>query len=103
MGVRYERKKIFSKLFQTDKYWRIQEELKRRSFKLDELIQENKRDYAKEQARIMIPDALKEHLEESDSHMEWNQIPLTVLLEEISELKKKLQHTDRKDMPEALP
>ena len=59
-----ERKKIFSKLFQTDKYWRIQEQLKRRSFHLDEQIAENKRDYEKEQARILIPDSLRESLKE---------------------------------------
>ena len=85
-----ERKKIFSKLFQTDKYWRIQEELKRRSFKLDELIEENKRDYAKEQARIMIPDALREHWEEGAMLVKPDEMPLTVLLEEIYNMKKEL-------------
>lgn len=30
-----DRKKIFSKLFHTDAYWRIQENLKRRSFEMD--------------------------------------------------------------------
>lgn len=54
-----ERKKIFSKLFQTDKYWRIQERLKYRSMKLDEQIEENKRAYAQEQARIIVPEELR--------------------------------------------
>ena len=51
-----ERKKIFSKLFQTDKYWRIQERLKHHSLQLDEQIEENKRAYAQEQSRIVIPE-----------------------------------------------
>ena len=59
-----ERKKIFSKLFQTDRYWRIQERLKYRSIHLDNQIEENKRAYAQEQARITIPEEIKEELEE---------------------------------------
>lgn len=59
-----ERKKIFSKLFQTDKYWRIQERLKYRSIHLDNQIEENKRAYAQEQARITIPEEIKEEFEE---------------------------------------
>ena len=83
-----ERKKIFSKLFQTDKYWRIQEQLKRRSFKLDEQIEENKHDYEKEQARILIPDSFREYLRKHMPEIEPEEIPLTRLLEEIAVLKK---------------
>ena len=79
-----ERKKIFSKLFQTDKYWRIQEQLKRRSYLLDEQIAENKRDYEKEQDRILIPDCLKEFLAEHTQE----ELPLPLLLEEMAILKK---------------
>ena len=57
-----ERKKIFSKLFQTDKYWRIQERLKYRSMQLDDQIEENRRAYAQEQARIIVPEELQQEL-----------------------------------------
>jgi len=60
-----ERKKIFSKLFQTDKYWRIQERLKYRSLHLDNQIEENRRAYAQEQSRITIPEELRESLAET--------------------------------------
>ena len=76
-----ERKKIFSKLFQTDKYWRIQERLKYRSLRLDEQIEENKRAYAQEQARIMVPEELKNLSEE------WQ---LEELIERIAECKKQV-------------
>lgn len=85
-----ERKKIFSKLFQTDKYWRIQEQLKRRSFQLDEQIAENKRDYAKEQARIMIPEVLREHLAAGTTQIEPEEMSLAELIEEIAGLKKEM-------------
>ncbi len=58
-----ERKKIFSKLFQTDRYWRIQERLKHRSMELDDRIEENKRAFSQEQARIIIPEELKEQVQ----------------------------------------
>ena len=61
-----ERKKIFSKLFQTDKYWRIQERLKYRSLHLDNQIEENKRAYAQEQARITIPEEIRSQLSEGE-------------------------------------
>ena len=57
-----ERKKIFSKLFQTDRYWRIQERLKNKSLQLDDQIEENKRAYEQEQRRITIPEEIKEFL-----------------------------------------
>ena len=77
-----ERKKIFSKLFQTDKYWRIQERLKFRSLHLDEQIEENKRAYAQEQARIVIPEEIKAE------QAEGTELPLVELIDRIVERKK---------------
>ncbi|MBR5127694.1 MAG: SMC family ATPase [Roseburia sp.] len=79
-----ERKKIFSKLFQTDKYWRIQERLKYRSIQLDNQIEENKRAYAQEQARIMIPEEFRAQFEEG----EW---PLEELNEKIVQVRKEVE------------
>lgn len=56
-----ERKIIFSKLFRTGEFWRIQENLRRRSNAMDEAIAENKRAMEQEQARIVLPrEELKE-------------------------------------------
>ncbi|MBR5566433.1 MAG: SMC family ATPase [Roseburia sp.] len=77
-----ERKKIFSKLFQTDKYWRIQERLKYRSIHLDNQIEENKRAYAQEQARITIPEEMKEVFE--------GEVVLEELIEQIALRKKEV-------------
>ena len=79
-----ERKKIFSKLFQTDKYWRIQERLKYRSLHLDDRIEENKRAYAQEQARIVIPEELK------NQQAEEQELPLDELIVRIVERKKEV-------------
>lgn len=79
-----ERKKIFSKLFQTDKYWRIQERLKYRSLQLDSQIEENKRAYAQEQARIVVPEEIKEQLEEGEEP------ELEELIAQIAERKKEV-------------
>ena len=48
-----ERKMIFSKLFRTDVYWKIQENLRRKSMEMDERIQENDRAFEQEKSRIM--------------------------------------------------
>lgn len=77
-----ERKKIFSKLFQTDKYWRIQERLKYRSLHLDDLMEENKRAYAQEMARIVVPEELREQQTEDTT------MPLEELINRIVERKK---------------
>lgn len=50
-----ERKVIFSKLFRTGNYWRIQESLRRRSVEMDEAIEENKRAAAQEMTRVILP------------------------------------------------
>lgn len=50
-----DRKVIFSKLFRTGDYWRIQENLRRRSLEMDDAIAENERAAAQEQARIILP------------------------------------------------
>ncbi len=68
-----ERKKIFSKLFQTDKYWRIQERLKYRSIQLDNQIEENKRAYAQEQSRIVIPEEFRVQPQEEMTLEELNE------------------------------
>ena len=56
-----DRKKIFSKLFHTDAYWRIQENLKRRSLEMDRVLAENERAAEQERARVILPrEELKE-------------------------------------------
>lgn len=75
-----ERKLIFSKLFHTQSFWRIQEDLKRRSAALDEQLQENERAFAQEQARIIKP-------EEAD-----RELSLEVLVEENKQREKELVH-----------
>lgn len=49
-----ERKMIFSKLFRTDIYWKIQENLRRKSMEMDERIQENDRAFEQEKSRIIL-------------------------------------------------
>lgn len=70
-----ERKMIFSKLFRTDIYWKIQENLRRKSMEMDERIQENDRAFEQEKSRI-IP------LPESE------EIPLDELVERLRERVK---------------
>lgn len=70
-----ERKMIFSKLFRTDIYWKIQENLRRKSMEMDERIQENDRAFEQEKSRI-IP------LPESE------EIPLDELVERLWERLK---------------
>lgn len=50
-----DRKMIFSKLFRTGSYWRIQEKLRQRSLAMDDAIAENERAMEQEQARILLP------------------------------------------------
>lgn len=70
-----ERKMIFSKLFRTDIYWKIQENLRRKSMEMDERIQENDRAFEQEKSRIMP-------LPESE------EIPLDELVERLRERVK---------------
>ena len=70
-----ERKMIFSKLFRTDIYWKIQENLRRKSMEMDERIQENDRAFEQEKSRIMP-------LPESE------EIPLDELVERLRERLK---------------
>ena len=70
-----ERKMIFSKLFRTDIYWKIQENLRRKSMEMDERIQENDRAFEQEKGRI-IP------LPESE------ELPLDELVERLRERVK---------------
>lgn len=60
-----ERKMIFSKLFRTDIYWKIQENLRRKSMEMDERIQENDRAFEQEKSRIIpIPESEELPLDE---------------------------------------
>lgn len=60
-----ERKMIFSKLFRTDIYWKIQENLRRKSMEMDERIQENDRAFEQEKSRIMpLPESEELPLDE---------------------------------------
>ena len=70
-----ERTMIFSKLFRTDIYWKIQENLRRKSMEMDERIQENDRAFEQEKSRI-IP------LPESE------ELPLDELVERLRERLK---------------
>ena len=73
-----DRKKIFSKLFHTDAYWRIQENLKRRSFEMDRVLAENERAAEQERARVILP---REELKE---------LPLPEAVEQIGTWEKEL-------------
>ena len=70
-----ERKMIFSKLFRTDIYWKIQENLRRKSMEMDERIQENDRAFEQEKSRIIL-------LPESE------ELPLAELVERLRERLK---------------
>ena len=60
-----ERKMIFSQLFRTDIYWKIQENLRRKSMEMDERIQENDRAFEQEKSRIMpLPESEELPLDE---------------------------------------
>lgn len=84
-----DRKKIFSKLFHTDAYWRIQENLKRRSFEMDRVLAENERAAEQERARVILP---REELKE---------LPLPEAVEQIGTWEKELtasQETVREEI-----
>ena len=70
-----ERKMIFSKLFRTDIYCKIQENLRRKSMEMDERIQENDRAFEQEKSRIIL-------LPESE------ELPLDELVERLRERLK---------------
>ena len=57
-----ERKKIFSRIFQTQVYWRIQEELKERGKQLYIRLKENETDIQREMSRIDTEDGRWEEL-----------------------------------------
>lgn len=71
-----DRKMIFSRLFQTEPYYRIQENLRRRSLALDEAIGENARAMEQERARVLLP---REELKE---------LPLKEAVEQIRQWEK---------------
>lgn len=73
-----DRKIIFSKLFGTGEYWRVQENLRRRSLAMDEAIAENGRAVEQEKARILYP---REGLSE---------LPLEEVVAQLHEWEKEL-------------
>lgn len=87
-----ERKAIFSRLFRTGEYWRIQEDLRRRSAALDDALAENERAMSQEQARVLLP---REELSE---------LPLAEVVEQLriwerelaAEKEQKRRELDRK-------
>ncbi len=83
-----ERKMIFSKLFRTDKYWRIEENLRRRSLTMDERISENERAAAQEQSRVILP---KEELAD---------VPLAEAVETIHRWEKELAQSQEEKRKE---
>lgn len=84
-----DRKVIFSRLFCTGDYWRIQENLKRRSLNMDEAIAENERANAQELARIILP------------REELAGLPLAEVVDKIRQWEKELaaeQNKQRKEL-----
>lgn len=51
-----ERKKIFSKIFQTKLYWQVQEELKEQAKQLYIRLEENRKDCLREMERVEVPE-----------------------------------------------
>lgn len=51
-----ERKKIFSQIFQTKLYWKVQEELKEKAKQLYIRLEENRKDCLKEMERVELPE-----------------------------------------------
>ena len=87
-----ERKQIFSKLFKTDIYWRIQENIKRRSFELDDKIAENERALAQELARIVYPKVLYQDASTDEQEIE-EHIKSMTLAELVSYIHEKEKET----------
>lgn len=121
-----DRKMIFSKLFQTGSYWRIQEKLRQRSLAMDDAIAENERAMEQEQARILLPGAeclellaeegflhsgedslLSEedslHLEEDSllSEEQLAELPLAELVEKMRGWEERLAEKQRQKQKEA--
>lgn len=89
-----DRKLIFSKLFRTGNYWRIQEALRRCSLAMDDAIEENERALKQEQARVLLPQTkYPALLEDESSGFEWEkleELPLAELVEKIHAWEEKL-------------
>lgn len=87
------RKKIFSKLFRTDVYWRIQERLKQKSSEMDDFISENERAMAQEKARIIYPEEIREQdcdLENAGEEETDEYTSLQNLVDKIKECEKQI-------------
>lgn len=98
-----ERKQIFSRLFRTDAYWRIQEELRRKSADMDERISENERALRQEQQRIVClpdgeetePDVLVERFYELERNALKEKNRHRAAMEELSRKMTKLEETNK--------
>lgn len=95
-----ERKKIFTKLFGTGIYTRIQEELRRYSNEMDEKLTENHRAYEQEYARKMCPEGFTLESEETVSGVEMLEQYLFYGRQQEKELKK--QYTSQKNQLDIL-
>lgn len=81
-----QRKEIFSKLFQTGKYWRLQEDLRERSGQMDDALSENARATEQERSRLEIPDTLREEFDPKAQD-----IRLEELVERLSGMEQEAQ------------
>lgn len=75
-----ERKRIFTKLFKTDFYWQVEEQLKKRFFDVDARVQENKRAKEQELSRIIVPEEINREPED--------EIDLPLLIDAIKEMER---------------
>ncbi len=93
-----ERKKIFSKLFHTDLYRRVEEELKERSGALDEAIRETERALSQELARVVTPPELTHIVTPSELSLEVN----TLSIEDEQEEQKEQEEPSLPELVESL-
>ncbi len=84
-----DRKEIFTKLFKTGFYGKIEENLRRRSARLDEEIEENRRAFAQEQARISCPAWVREELDIFSGDSEPDLESIIAGMRELEEEEKK--------------
>ena len=86
-----ERKKIFSRLFHTDLYRRVEEELKERSGALDEAIRETERALSQERARVVMPSELSLDAETASGEDVQEELSLPELVERLKEAVRNVE------------
>ena len=86
-----ERKKIFSRLFHTDLYRRVEEELKERSGALDEAIRETERALSQERARVVMPSELSLDAETASGGDVQEELSLPELVERLKEAVRNVE------------